>query len=56
MVISWIYDINYSASYRISQENGYIKYLLAELEKYNLDKTLQQKIVNQVNEAETKCE
>lgn len=56
MVISWIYDINYSASYRISQESGYIKYLLAELEKYNLDKTLQQKIVNQVNEAETKCE
>lgn len=56
MDISWIYDINYSASYRISRENGFMEYLLSELEKYNPDKILQQKIINQVKETEKKCE
>lgn len=45
MVLSWINDINYPVSHNMCRRMRCFEYLLAELDKVNSDKNLQQKIV-----------
>lgn len=42
--LSWIYDLNYKASYRLCAEHGYFDMLLELLAEYNRDTGAQEKI------------
>ena len=48
--LSWIYDLNYRASYQICAEQGYFDMLLGVLDEYNHDKALQKKIADKVHQ------
>ena len=42
--LSWIYDLNYKASYRLCAEHGYFDMLLELLAEYNRDTGAQEKL------------
>jgi hypothetical protein len=46
--LSWIYDLNYKASYRLCAEHGYFDMLLELLAEYNRDTGAQEKIARTV--------
>ena len=48
--LSWIFDLNYRASYQICAEHGYFDMLLDLLDQYNRDKTMQQKIADKIHD------
>ncbi len=47
--LSWIFDLNYRASYQICAENGYFDMLLDLLDQYNHDKIRQRKIADKIH-------
>ncbi len=47
--LSWIFDLNYRASYQICAEQGYFYILLNTLAEYNHDTPLQQKITDRIH-------
>lgn len=47
--LSWIFDLNYRASYQICAENGYFDMLLNLLDQYNHDKIRQRKIADKIH-------
>ncbi len=48
--LSWIFDLNYQASYQICAEQGYFDILLNTLAEYNHDTVLQQKITARIHQ------
>ncbi len=48
--LSWIFDLNYQASYQICAEQGYFDMLLNVLAEYNHDSALQQRIARRIHQ------
>ncbi len=48
--LSWIFDLNYQASYQICAEQGYFDILLNVLAEYNHDVDLQQQITTRIHQ------
>ncbi len=47
--LSWIFDLNYKASYMICAEQGYFEMLLAVLAEYNHNEELQKHVANRIH-------
>lgn len=48
MIISWIYDINYPATFHICHKTGVFDYILEEVGKINKNKELQSEIISKI--------